>query len=173
VITVQKEKRYVRTRFSADVLDKAVTVFKDIAEKSGNEIHVERYKVEHDDAEWQHSVLDEFLADYRRYGKDAQVTVSGSGVSLFVLVISRNTSVAVEAIERGDVEKIFGIFEGNLKESHLDEVESSEGKDPKEVTETRSVRISDKIITLRNIQSLGDVLLEICKKEGANLVIGM
>lgn len=116
---MEKQKRYERTRFSADVLKEAVATLKAVAAPEKAEPSSLSLQVEHDDSRWTYDALEEFLADYRKFKAYAHLSNYGNGYDLTVHVFPENTTVAVKAKARAAIESIFDVFERNATACRL------------------------------------------------------
>ena len=108
---MKKEKEYIDTRFTADVLKEAVATTKEIAGRMKVDASSLHLRVEHDDTTWNYDTLEEFLADFRKYKGCATCRVSGSGIELAVHFTPRNTTVSMNSGQRVEIETVFDIFE--------------------------------------------------------------
>lgn len=130
---MEKSKSYPRTHFSADVLQEAVTVFKDVA-KSTSKNHIEehyiRLEVRFRDHTLKHDNLSEFLSDYRQaIGGHLALSIGDGFRSEFKLNLCNAYTqedyftVAVSAQSRGQIESVFEVFERHAVDSRLPEPE--------------------------------------------------
>ncbi len=114
---MKKEKKYLNTRFSADVLREAISAVEEAAVRTGVKTSYLSLTVEHDDSTWDHDTIEEFLADYRKCNRDARLHLSGRHgehniVTTFLFSIrNQNTDVSMEARQRVDIETVFHVFE--------------------------------------------------------------
>ena len=108
---MKKEKEYLDTRFSADVLKEAISATKEIAARTKVGASSLQLRVEHDDSSWQYDTFEEFLADFRKYKGYAYCSIYGGDVDLSVTFTRRNTTVSMKAGQRVEIETVFDIFE--------------------------------------------------------------
>lgn len=119
---MKKSKYYDEVRFSADVLNEASRLFKEIAAKHSVDLENKLLSVEHDDSSWKHDTMEEFFADYRKFQGYAYYSIYGPDYDLDVDVRSRSSNVSVKAPSRSDIEAVFEVFEKHLKSSFLPEI---------------------------------------------------
>jgi predicted nucleotide-binding protein len=110
---VQKEKEYENTRFSADVIREAFDVARELASRLGAELNGSLLSVEHDDSSWDYDSIDEFFADFRKYGGYAHFQVWSTKLELKINSRPRNATISVKASTRADIERVFEVFEKN------------------------------------------------------------
>lgn len=110
---MQKEKLYLETRFSAEVLREAIALTREIIAPTENKILYSYFDVEHDDSAWSYDTFEEFLPDFRKYTGYASISLNAGNKELKVSFTPRKTTVKVKADNRIDIEAIFDIFEKN------------------------------------------------------------
>lgn len=116
---MQKMKTYNEVRFSAETLKDAEIILRTLATDNHINIDHHRFKVEHDDSEWEYDSPEEFFADYRKYKGYANFNVYGIGYNLSVVVFPRYVIVTVNAPTRGTIESVFYEFEKNYEKDRL------------------------------------------------------
>jgi hypothetical protein len=116
---VKKTKRFGETRFSADVYSAAIERLRSIAEPDKSNLIYHTLSVQHDDATWEYDNLDEFLADYRNFQKNAHVHVRSGEFALMFWAWPATADITVTAPTRPNVESIFSIFESALAMSRV------------------------------------------------------
>lgn len=116
---MRKDKDYRDTRFGADVLREALTVARERAAKSREDLNRTLFSVDHDDARWTYDTVDEFLADFRKYRGYAHFWVYGDSFDLDVTYTPRVTRVGMKAPARIDIEAVFEVFEKHVAQSKL------------------------------------------------------
>lgn len=116
---MQKQKNYDDTRFSADVLVLAERRLREVASNVGAELTFYDLTVEHDDSTWKHDSIEEFLADYRKYGGGGRLDLRGGEFGLFLYFQRRSILVSVQADSRPNIESVFAVFESARAASAL------------------------------------------------------
>jgi predicted nucleotide-binding protein len=116
---MNKSKMYEYTRFSADVLREAITVFRAKTNRGQPAWSVEM-SVDVGDSTRGHDSSEEFFADYRKaHGEASYRENNGDAtVQLFVYVFKDAAQVDVTAPDR-DIEAVFEIFERHAASSRL------------------------------------------------------
>lgn len=160
-----KDKKYNGVRFSAEVLMDAVNEFKTILKENETKVSYTILRVEHEDANWAYDNFEEFIADYRRFNSQAQLTFNARQYSLSMRISDRDVDISVEAPTRSIIERVYGIFENCLEESKLPPI----AKESEKVTETRSIHISKKLVTIENLNALVDVILNSVERDNGNI----
>lgn len=119
---MEKQKWYRDTRFSSDGFNKAIDAIRSFGSK--DDLWSSFLSVDHDDSRWFYDDMEEFLADYRKYSV-GMVTSSilryfGNKRELWIMCHDTGiTEVHVTAPSRGEIEKIFELFEGHLNSSKI------------------------------------------------------
>lgn len=118
---MEKTKKYLRTRFAADVIREALDVFLTVFDLEVEQLF-KHLSVSDGPVEWGHDSIEEFLSDYRlsdgysRFRVDAKGGGARLGLSRFV---NGNTSVEVMGESRQEIETIFEVFEKHAEISKL------------------------------------------------------
>lgn len=123
---MKKEKRYDDTRFSAEVLVLAEKHLREIASNVGTEVTFNYLHIEHDDSAWTHDSIEEFLADYRKYGGSGCLDLRGGAFGLFLMFSRRSISISVTADSRSNIESVFAVFESARTASALPKQKNQE-----------------------------------------------
>jgi len=119
-LNMEKKKRFPNARFAPEVLRASVAELQSIAEAAKRSLTFVEMEIQHDDARWRHDSLEEFYADYRKYGGNtAYFLVLGGPFSLTISADPCGTDVSVTAASRTDIEAVFAIFEAAKAASQL------------------------------------------------------
>lgn len=122
---MRKRKEYKRVRFSAEVLNQASEKLREIAAPDKDTYTSSEMSVDVQGAIWKHDSEEEFFADYRQSDKIAEYSKTYGDFSISMFVLSNDTTIAIKAPLRRDIETVFQIFESNLSESMLPEPEEA------------------------------------------------
>ena len=118
---MQKTKTYPRTRFTAEVLRAAAQQLAQTYTSDKVKANYVKLAVEHDDSDWEYDSLEEFLADYRVYRKDANLHLIVGNATLLVWAKPGHARINVKADSRPQVESIFALFEAAREKCLLPE----------------------------------------------------
>jgi Predicted nucleotide-binding protein containing TIR-like domain len=117
---MEKSKSYEYTRFSADVVREAISVFRAKTNK-GKPAWSVRMSAVVGDSEWHYDSLEEFFADYRKaHGAATYIENTETGsVFLRLYAYDHATTADVAAPDRESIETVFEIFERHAASSRL------------------------------------------------------
>lgn len=116
---MEKTKTYYHTRFSADVIREASTVFDRHVNASDKNERDLTLTVDLADEKWHHEDEEEFFADYRQSPGFAHYGRSFKGSMLELWVYEDHVSVGVRASNRSQIQAVFEVFESSLEKSRL------------------------------------------------------
>ena len=123
---MEKSVRYPAIHFSAEILRDAVSKLDDLSENLG--VRYSYLSVSTNDATWTHDDIEEFWADYRRSAGRVHFGVATRNSperTLNVIIAGegndRETTVFVQAPARREIERVFDVFDGSVKDSKLPE----------------------------------------------------
>lgn len=128
---MRKEKTYLQTRFSADVIREAVRVFRS---QMGPEPRPDSgfyLSVDVDDSVWKHDSEDQFFADYRRSTGGAVFQEEAGGYNFRLQARPTSVDVWVGAPEREKIETVFEVFESHASASRLPDPPKPEPPKPR------------------------------------------
>ena len=119
---MQKEKTYVWTKFSPEVILKAVEKLEESKKKKkkGEDDLFRILKISFDKEEWTYDDEDEFFANYRLEFATATYHYHETGRKLSIHVYAGkyrepHSDVSIELPKRSQIESVFAIFEGALE----------------------------------------------------------
>jgi len=113
---MRKEKYYLETRFSSEVLKEAIDAMTKLA---NCEFRTPVLYIKHDDSTLHYDEVAEFLADFRKSNDDAQCIYSSEKFSMQLYFSPRKSFIGVEAKTRVEIETIFSIFEKHANSAKL------------------------------------------------------
>lgn len=114
---MRKRKKFSNTRFDVEVLRQALAELDRNITVAGLSMGFRTLDVEHDDATWSHQTIEEFFADYRKYGNMAFLQAHAGPYGLGVLAWASRAVIDVEAPTRVEIETVFNHFEDALQAS--------------------------------------------------------
>lgn len=122
---MKKNKRYISTRFTTEVIKNSIAKFAYISKVEIDELDLLTLSVGNGNEEWHHDSLEEFLSDYRKYHSDANLLVSHKNNTLSFWTFEEYSRVQVECELRSNIESIFEIFEASAEACKVPENEKS------------------------------------------------
>lgn len=108
---MRKLQEFPNVRFTTEVLRTALDALQRIAEAAKEKLSFQHLYIEHDDAKWSHDSLEEFFADYRRFGNTAHLVLDGRSFGLNLWAWPDHTELSVDATSRTEIESVFAILE--------------------------------------------------------------
>ena len=118
---MKKDKTYLNTRFSAEVLREAQKVLSEISIRDKVKIDNHQFFVAHEDSRWHYDTIEEFLSAFRVSKEEASFSLYGNGYDLTVDYDCSSSTVRVKAATRATIETLFEVFEKNASSSALPE----------------------------------------------------
>lgn len=105
---MEKSKSYKDTYFSADIIKRALD------DNVEEQISKSTFKLRRDNESWRFDDEREFFADYRKSHEHSTIRKSDRKISITIEYIKNSdTTVIVEAKSRGEIERVFEVFEEN------------------------------------------------------------
>jgi predicted nucleotide-binding protein len=119
---MEKVKKFKRTFFDAEFIEKAAQQFIKQSDAPALEKCYRTLRVTLEHEMWRHDTLEEFLADYAKGPKDLNFEVEYGGYQLGITFddYSLSTNVSIKAPTRKEVESLFNFFEQNAKKFYIE-----------------------------------------------------
>lgn len=134
---MQKSKDFIRTRFTADVLQDAVDTIDKLPSNEDEHLRYSGLSVEHDDdSQWQYDDPAEFYADYRKYKKTANMNIYKGVYTLRLYAREYDSTIIVSANHRANIEDVFNVFEASRETCALPPPEPEPSISPSPVEPT-------------------------------------
>lgn len=120
---MEKSKTYKDTYFQADIIKDCVDMF------TKNEKTKNFYRLRRENETWEHDDEREFYADYRKDHDNSTLRKSNDNINVTISYTKNSdTTIAIKASSRGEIESVFEIFEKNHSKSIV--LTSKETKSP-------------------------------------------